>query len=42
MAMAVFAYWRKIRLEEAALAAAFGAQYAAYRCATWALAPGIF
>ena len=41
-AMALFAYWRKIRLEEAALAAAFGADYDAYRRDTWSLVPGLF
>jgi protein-S-isoprenylcysteine O-methyltransferase Ste14 len=42
LAMAVVAYLRKIRLEEAALDAAFGKEYAAYRHATWALVPGLF
>lgn len=42
LAMAVFAYWRKIRLEEAALREAFGAEYEAYRRDTWALVPGLF
>jgi protein-S-isoprenylcysteine O-methyltransferase Ste14 len=42
LAMAVYAYWRKIRLEEANLAVAFGAEYDAYRQNTWALAPGLF
>jgi len=41
-AMAVFAYWRKIRLEEANLKVAFGAEYDAYRRETWALGPGCF
>ena len=36
------AYWRKIRLEEANLRTAFGADYDAYRRDTWALVPGIF
>jgi protein-S-isoprenylcysteine O-methyltransferase Ste14 len=40
--MAAFAYWRKIRLEEAALDGAFGADYEAYRRSTWALVPGLF
>jgi protein-S-isoprenylcysteine O-methyltransferase Ste14 len=40
--MAGLAYWRKIRLEEAALDAAFGPDYDAYRRATWALVPGLF
>ena len=41
-AMAVFAYWRKIRLEEMDLKVAFGADYEAYRCDTWSLVPGLF
>ena len=41
-AMAFFAYWRKIRLEEATLGVAFGQDYAAYRRETWALVPGLF
>ena len=41
-AMAAFAYWRKISLEEAALNAAFGGAYDAYRRDTWALLPGLF
>jgi len=42
VAMAVFAYWRKIRLEESALDTAFGADYDTYRQQTWALVPGLF
>ena len=42
LAMAAFAYWRKIRLEEANLDVAFGADYDAYRRETWALVPGLF
>ena len=42
LALAVFAYWRKIRLEEANLNVAFGADYDAYRRETWALLPGVF
>lgn len=42
LGMAVFAYVRKIRLEELNLNSAFGLEYDAYRRATWALVPGIF
>ena len=42
VAMAVLAYWRKIRLEEANLKVAFGAEYDSYRGDTWALIPGLF
>jgi len=42
LAMAAFAYWRKIRLEEENLNVAFGAEYDAYRRETWALVPGLF
>jgi protein-S-isoprenylcysteine O-methyltransferase Ste14 len=42
VAMALFAYWRKIRIEEATLDAAFGPRYANYRRTTWALVPGIY
>jgi protein-S-isoprenylcysteine O-methyltransferase Ste14 len=42
LAMAAFAYWRKIRLEETNLGVAFGADYDAYRRVTWALVPGLF
>ena len=42
LAMALFAYWRKIRLEEANLNVAFGTDYDAYRRDTWALVPGVF
>lgn len=38
-ATAAFAYWRKIRMEEANLKTAFGADYDAYRRETWALVP---
>jgi protein-S-isoprenylcysteine O-methyltransferase Ste14 len=41
-ALAVFAYARKIRLEEVNLGVAFGAEYEAYRRETWALVPGLF
>ncbi len=36
------AYWRKIRIEEAALGEAFGAEYDEYRRKSWALVPVIF
>ena len=42
LAMAAIAYWRKVRLEEASLTEAFGAEYQAYRGQTWALMPGLF
>jgi protein-S-isoprenylcysteine O-methyltransferase Ste14 len=42
MGLAVMAYWRKTRLEEATLGAAFGAEYDAYRRDTWAVVPGVF
>jgi protein-S-isoprenylcysteine O-methyltransferase Ste14 len=38
-ALVAFAYWRKIRLEEANLNNAFGPDYDAYRRDTWALVP---
>lgn len=41
-AVAVFAYARKIRLEEKNLRVAFGAEYDAYRQESWALVPGLF
>jgi protein-S-isoprenylcysteine O-methyltransferase Ste14 len=36
------AYWRKIRIEEAALGEAFAAEYDEYRRKSWALVPLIF
>ncbi len=36
------AYWRKIRIEEAALREAFAAEYDEYRRKSWALVPLIF
>ena len=41
VAIAWFAYWRKIRLEEKNLDVAFGAEYDTYRRETWALVPGL-
>ena len=41
-AMAALAYRRKIRLEEANLEVAFGADYDAYRRTSWALLPGLY
>jgi protein-S-isoprenylcysteine O-methyltransferase Ste14 len=41
LGVAIFAYWRKIRLEEAILDAAFGADYDTYRKQTWVLIPGL-
>jgi len=42
LAVAVIAYWRKTRMEEATLNAAFGAEYDAYRRDTWAIVPRVF
>jgi protein-S-isoprenylcysteine O-methyltransferase Ste14 len=42
LVLACIAYYRKIRLEEANLAVAFGASYDAYRQTSKALIPGIF
>jgi len=42
LVLAVLAYWRKVRLEEANLLRGFGAEYAAYRSETKALIPGVF
>lgn len=42
LALAAFAYVRKIRLEEAVLTASFGADYRDYCRTTRALAPGLF
>jgi protein-S-isoprenylcysteine O-methyltransferase Ste14 len=42
LAVAVFAYWRKTRMEEATLGVAFGAEYETYRRDTWAVVPGVF
>jgi protein-S-isoprenylcysteine O-methyltransferase Ste14 len=40
--LAVVAYWRKIRLEEAHLEQLFGPDYAAYQKVSWAVVPWIF
>jgi len=40
--MVMIAYWRKIRMEEAKLREAFGADYEKYRRSSWALIPGMF
>jgi protein-S-isoprenylcysteine O-methyltransferase Ste14 len=42
LAIGIFAYLRKTRLEEANLVNAFGEKYGAYRADTWALVPGVF
>jgi len=42
LALILFAYLRKIRLEEANLMNAFGADYSDFRRETWALFPGLF
>jgi protein-S-isoprenylcysteine O-methyltransferase Ste14 len=42
LAMALFAYWRKIRLEEANMVTAFGADYDGYCGETWALVPWLY
>lgn len=42
LALALLAYARKIRLEEANLNAAFGPEYAAYRKQSWSLIPGLY
>ena len=40
--LVLLAYLRKIRLEEANLMKAFGAEYSDYRADSWALLPGVF
>jgi len=42
LVIALFAYARKIRLEEASLSKAFGADFDSYRSETWAVVPGLF
>jgi len=41
LAVGLFAYWRKIQLEETNLRVAFGAKYEDYCRTTWALVPGL-
>lgn len=41
-AIGILAYLRKVRMEEANLATAFGEKYNAYREDTWALVPGVY
>jgi protein-S-isoprenylcysteine O-methyltransferase Ste14 len=41
-ALAAFAYGRKLRIEEANLATAFGAAWGDYRRSTWSLLPGLY
>jgi protein-S-isoprenylcysteine O-methyltransferase Ste14 len=42
LALVILAYLRKIRLEEANLMKAFGAEYRDYRADSWAMLPGLF
>jgi protein-S-isoprenylcysteine O-methyltransferase Ste14 len=42
LGLVLLAYWRKIRLEERALAGAFPAEYERYRSETWAWIPGLY
>jgi protein-S-isoprenylcysteine O-methyltransferase Ste14 len=42
LAIVLLAYWRKIRLEEQALAAAFPNDHERYRRETWAWMPGLY
>lgn len=42
LAVLLFAYWRKIQLEERALASAFPADHERYRSETWAWIPGVY
>ncbi|MGH9774542.1 MAG: methyltransferase family protein [Candidatus Acidiferrales bacterium] len=42
LVIVTLAYWRKIRLEERALAETFGADHEAYRGDTWALVPFLY
>ena len=42
LALVLLAYWRKIQLEERALADAFPSDHARYRGETWAWIPGLY
>jgi protein-S-isoprenylcysteine O-methyltransferase Ste14 len=42
LAMVGFAYWRKVRMEEAKLRETFGSGYDDYWRATWGARPGVF
>ncbi|HLW44369.1 MAG TPA: isoprenylcysteine carboxylmethyltransferase family protein [Candidatus Acidoferrales bacterium] len=42
VALLIFAYWRKIPLEEQMLREHFGDAFESYRRKTWALLPGLF
>jgi protein-S-isoprenylcysteine O-methyltransferase Ste14 len=42
VAVTLFAYWRKVRMEEAKLRESFGGDYEDYRRATWGMIPGLF
>jgi protein-S-isoprenylcysteine O-methyltransferase Ste14 len=42
ISLALLAYWRKMRMEEANLATAFGADYSNYRRMTWSLLPWVY
>jgi protein-S-isoprenylcysteine O-methyltransferase Ste14 len=42
LAIVLLAYWRKIRLEEQALSAAFPTDHERYRRETWAWIPGLY
>jgi protein-S-isoprenylcysteine O-methyltransferase Ste14 len=42
LALVLLAYWRKIRMEEGALAATFPGDHERYRADTWAWIPGLY
>jgi protein-S-isoprenylcysteine O-methyltransferase Ste14 len=42
LVLVLLAYWRKIRLEESALAEAFPGDHDRYRAGTWAWIPGVY